>query len=101
VTRPLTQRFRDLYALGRLWPKWLRFLWLGLLVWLEEKYLDALTRQRVTEAIDEWHREEQILNPTVTWKDVEVEVMPSEVPGLPDLRIHAPWVDREVGYDRE
>jgi hypothetical protein len=32
MTKPLTQRFRDLYALGSMWPKWLRFLWLGMVV---------------------------------------------------------------------
>jgi hypothetical protein len=95
VTRPLTQRFRDLYVLGSQWPTWVRFLWLGLLVWLEGHYLRYLTEQRVTEAIAEWHKEEQILNPTTSWKNVKVEVTPSEVRGLPELRIRAPWVDRE------
>jgi hypothetical protein len=93
VKQPLTQRFRDLYALGKPWPSWVRFLWLGLLVWLEEKYLDALTEQRVTEAVSDWHREEEKLHPTVSWRDVEVEIKPSEVPGLPEMRIRAPWVD--------
>ena len=98
MTRPLTQQFRDLYAIGSRWPKWLRFLWLGLLVWLEGHYLRYLTEQRVTEAIDEWHREEQILHPE---PQPIITESPSEVPGLPELRITAPWVDREVGYDRE
>lgn len=52
MTKPLTQRFRDLYALGSMWPKWLRFLWLGLVVWFEGHYLRYLTEQRVTEAIN-------------------------------------------------
>jgi hypothetical protein len=55
MTKPLTQRFRDLYALGSMWPKWLRFLWLGMVVWFEGHYLRYLTEQRVTEAINEWH----------------------------------------------
>ena len=95
MTRPLTQRFRDLYAVGSQWPAWVRFLWLGLLVWLEERYLHYLTQQRVTEAVAEWHRLEEELYPTVSWTDVEVEEKPSEVPGLPELRIRAPWVERD------
>jgi hypothetical protein len=53
MTKPLTQRFRDLYALGSMWPKWLRFLWLGMVVWFEGHYLHYLViqEQRVTEAI--------------------------------------------------
>jgi len=89
-TRPLTQKFRDLYALGHMWPKWLRFLWLGLVVWSEEKYLDALTDQQITEAIRGWHTQEQLLNPDPLPIITE---SPSEVPGLPELRIRAPWVD--------
>jgi hypothetical protein len=97
-TRPLTQRFRDLYSLGGNWPKWVRFLWLGFLVWLEERYLDALVEQEVTDAVEGWHKEEQILHPD---PQPIITESPSEVPGLPNLRITAPWVDREVEYDRE
>jgi hypothetical protein len=101
MTKPLTQKFKDLYALGSMWPKWLRFLWLGLVVWLEGKYLDVIIEQQVLEAISDWHTDEGQLNPVTTWKDVKAEVLSSDVPGLPTLRISAPWVDREVGYDRE
>ena len=94
-TRPLTQPFRDLYAKGSRWPSWLRFLWLGLLVWLEDKYLIALIEQEITEAIDEWHRQEEVLNPVRTWRDVEIVERKSTVPGLPSMRVSAPWVDRD------
>jgi hypothetical protein len=93
--RLLTDRFKGIYGLSGLWPVWARHLLLGLLVWLEERYLHYLTQQRVTEAVAEWHRLEEELHPTVSWDDVEVEEKPSEVPGLPELRIRAPWVDRE------
>jgi hypothetical protein len=98
MKRPLTERFRELYSLGRMWPAWVRFLWLGLLVWLEEKYIDQITEQRVTEAVSEWYEQEQTLHPD---PQPVITESPSEVPGLPELRITAPWVDREVGYDRE
>ena len=98
MTKPLTQQFRDLYALGSLWPKWARFLWLGLLVWLEQHYLHYLTEQRVTKAVEDWHKEEQIINPD---PQPIITESPSEVAGLSNLRITAPWIDREVGYDRE
>jgi hypothetical protein len=101
MTRPLTQRFRDLYALGSMWPKWLRFLWLGLVVWFEGKYLEVVIQEQVSSAVSDWHRQENVVNPVTTWKDAEVLVTPSSVDGLDNLRISAPWVDRDVGYDRE
>lgn len=101
MTKPLTQRFRDLYALGSMWPKWLRFLWLGLVVWLEEKYLEVVIQEEVSSAVREWQTEEDAVNPVTTWKDAEVLRAPSAVEGLDNLRISAPWVDRDVGYDRE
>ena len=101
MTKPLTQRFRDLYALGSMWPKWLRFLWLGLVVWLEEKYLEVVIQEEVSSAIREWQTDEDAENHVTTWKDAKVIVTPSAVEGLDNLRISAPWVDRDVGYDRE
>jgi hypothetical protein len=89
VTKPLTQQFRDLYALGSLWPKWARFLWLGFLVWLEERYLHYLTEQRVTEAVEEYER---IDPPDVRLPDpiyTETDSPTSQV--LPEMRIQAPW----------
>jgi hypothetical protein len=57
-------------------------------VWLEERYLDALVEQEVTNAVEEWHKEEQILHPD---PQPIITESPSEVPGLPNLRITAPW----------
>jgi len=99
--QPKTEQFREVYRQTVMWPQWVRHLVLGLLVWMEDKYLHYLTKQRVTEAVEDWHEQEELLNPTVTWQDVQIEEKPSEVAGLPEMWISAPWVDREVGYDRE
>jgi hypothetical protein len=93
--RLLTDRFKEIYGLSGLWPVWARHLLLGLLVWLEAWWIDQSVQQNVTEAIEEWHRQEDLVNPTQFWTDVEIEEKPSEVPGLPELRIRAPWVERE------
>jgi hypothetical protein len=99
--QPKTKQFQDLYRLTFMWPLPIRHVVLSLLVVLEDKYLHYLTKQRVTEAVEGWHKQEELLNPTVTWRDAQIEEKPSEVAGLPEMRISAPWVDREVGYDRE
>lgn len=99
--QPRTEQFQEIYRQTFMWPLGVRHLVLGLLIWLEDKYLHYLTKQRVTEAVEDWHEQEELLNPTVTWKDAQIEEKPSEVEGLPEMRISAPWVDREVGYDRE
>lgn len=46
-----TTNFRELYKLSKTLPKWLRFLWLGFLVGLEEQYLNIKTAQAVLEAV--------------------------------------------------
>ena len=95
MTRPLTQLFRDLYAVGGLWYKPLKFVWLWFLVWVEGHYLRLLTKKRLDEAVQDWQVNEDLANPTPLWRDVEIEATPSEIPGLPKLRIRAPWVGRE------
>ena len=46
-----TTSFKELYKLSKTLPKWLRFLWLGFLVGLEEQYLNIKTTQAVFEAL--------------------------------------------------
>lgn len=46
-----TTSFKELYKLSKTLPKWLRFLWLGFLVSLEEQYLNIKTTQAVFEAV--------------------------------------------------
>ena len=46
-----TTSFKELYKLSKTLPKWLRFLWLGFLVSLEEQYLNIKTTQAVFEAL--------------------------------------------------
>jgi hypothetical protein len=93
--RLLTNRFKEIYGLSRLWLVWARHLFLGFLVWLEEVWIAQLTEQNVTKAIEKWHRQEDLVNPTQSWTDAKIEEKPSEVPGLSELRIRAPWVKHE------
>lgn len=94
-----TEQFRELLReLSRhpvAWIPGLRQLLVLVLVRIEARFLTYVIEERVTEAIEEWHEQEEILNPTVTWQDAQIEEKPSEVAGLPELRISAPWVDRE------
>lgn len=86
-----TTSFRELYRLSKTLPKWLRFLWLGFLVSLEEQYLNIKTAHAVLEAV----------------KDLDVG--PSGVPPpvysdtgksiFDEMRLSAPWKAQEDPSD--
>lgn len=88
-----TTSFKETYALSKPWPKWLRFLFLGLLVWIEERWITIHVEETVDEAI----------------KEVEPHLPPSGVPkpiysetggGFYDeMRLTAPWKAREGTSD--
>jgi len=91
----LLNEFKALYkALKRGLPPWASFLVLGFLVWVEEKFI----QQRVTATVDEAIAEyEQVDPPEV--------VIPSPVYSetgtdfFDEMRLTAPWVDREPPSD--
>ena len=82
-------------ALTRNMPPWFSFLVLGFLVWVEEKFIDIRIKTEVDEAIKEY---ETLHLP------VEVVVAPpvySETGSdfFDEMRLTAPWVDREHPSD--
>jgi hypothetical protein len=88
--------FRDLYAgLTRGLPDWLAFLVLGFLVWVEERFINQRIRTEVDGAIKEYKKEEEVVNPSVP------DPLYSETGDgfFDEMRLSAPWVDREHPSD--
>lgn len=89
--------FRVLYRTWRRGIPWIDHLLLGLLVWLEEKLIDARVKVEVDEAIEEYKKIEPPMPDYVTPIYTE---KPSEVStSLPEMRLTAPWYD--VTYDEK
>jgi hypothetical protein len=87
--------FKELYKrLQQLLPDWALFLVHKWLVWIENKYIDIPVKQTVDKAIKEY---EQIDPPEV----VITEPVYSETGDsfFDEMRLTAPWVDREHPSD--
>jgi hypothetical protein len=89
---PLKLReFRTLYRLLRRgWPDWAAFLLLGLLVWIEGKTIKARVKNTIDDAIEEY---EKIDPPTPVVASPVYSESGSDF--FDEMRLTAPWVDRE------
>jgi hypothetical protein len=81
-------------ALTKNMPEWFSFLVLGFLVWVEEKFIDHRIKTEVDSAIKEY---EKVDPPEV----VITEPVYSESGDsfFDEMRLTAPWVDREHPSD--
>ena len=92
------QEFRVLYNTWKRGIPWLDHLILGLLVWLEEKLIDARVKVEVDEAIKEYETLHEapmpdMVTPVYTERPVDTST------SLPEMRLTAPWYD--VTYDEK
>jgi hypothetical protein len=89
---PLKLReFRTLYRLLRRgWPDWAAFLLLGLLVWIEGKTIKARIKNNVDDALEQY---EKIDPPTPVVASPVYSESGSDF--FDEMRLTAPWVDRE------
>jgi hypothetical protein len=84
--------FKELYKrLQQLLPDWALFLVHKWLVWIENKYIDIPVKQTVDNAIKEYEKEEEEVNPSMP------DPIYSETGSgfFDEMRLSAPWVDRE------
>jgi hypothetical protein len=89
--------FKTLHrVLSRGLPPWASFLLLGFLVWVEERFIQQRVTNTVDEAIEEYETlhlpKEVVISPPVyseTGSDF-----------FDEMRLTAPWVDREGPSDR-
>jgi predicted negative regulator of RcsB-dependent stress response len=81
--------------LTRNMPDWLAFLVLGFLVWVEEKFINQRIKTEIDSAIKEYKKEEEKVNPSTP-----IPVYSETGSGFFDeMRLTAPWVDREHPSD--
>ena len=90
--------FKALYKAWKTSIPWLDHLLLGLLVWLERKFIDYRVKTTVDEAIKEYETLHEVpmpdmVTPVYTEKPSETSTR------LPEMRLTAPWyidtVDKE------
>ena len=95
MTKLRLNEFKTLYRVLRRWlPDWAAFLLLGFLVWVEGKTIRARVTNTVNEAIEEY---EKVDPPTPV---VPPPVYSETGSGFFDeMRLTAPWVDREAPSD--
>lgn len=86
-----TTNFRELYRLSKTLPKWLRFLWLGFLVSLEEQYLNIKTAQAVLEAVKDLD-----MGPSGVSKPIYSETGSDF---FDEMRLRGPWKAQEDPSD--
>jgi hypothetical protein len=88
--------FKELYKrLQQLLPDWALFLVHKWLVWIENKYIDIPVKQTVDNAIKEYMKEEEIVNPSVP------DPLYSETGSdfFDEMRLTAPWAAQEDPSD--
>lgn len=84
------EEFRQIDKLISTWPLWIRAIVRGWLFWLEDKVIEAKVTEAVDQAIEEY---EKLVPPEPTIPKPIITEKPSEVEGLPELRITAPWYE--------
>ena len=89
--------FRVLYRTWRRGIPWIDHLILGLLVWLEEKLIDARVKVEIDTAIEEYKKIEPLMPDYVT--PIYTEKPSDTSTSLPEMRLTAPWYD--VTYDEK
>ena len=97
LSHPLKlNEFRKLYrVLRRGWPDWAAFLLLGFLVWVEGKTIRARVSNTVDEAIEEYetlHSPPEVVVPPPVYSETGSGF-------FDEMRLTAPWVDREAPSD--
>jgi len=89
--------FRILYrGISNRLPEWAAFLLLGLLVWIEGKTIKTRIKNEVDEAIEEYetlHSPPTVVIPPPVYSETGSDF-------FDEMRLTAPWVDREEPSDR-
>lgn len=84
------EEFRVLYRTWKRGIPWIDHLILGLLVWLEEKLIDARVKAEVDEAIRVYETLHEVPMPDMV-TPVYTEKPSATSTSLPEMRLTAPW----------
>ena len=91
-TKLLLNEFKALHkALTKNMPPWASFLLLGFLVWVEERFIQQRVTNTVSEAIEEYetlHSPPEVVLPPPVYSETGSDF-------FDEMRLTAPWVDRE------
>ena len=81
-------------ALTRNMPPWFSFLVLGLLVWVEEKFIDIRIKTEVDSAIKEYEKVDppEVVIPSPVYSETGSDF-------FDEMRLTAPWVAQEDPSD--
>jgi hypothetical protein len=89
--------FKTLHrVLSRGLPPWASFLLLGFLVWVEERFIQQRVTNTVDEAIEEYetlHLPKEVVIPPPVYSETGSDF-------FDEMRLTAPWVDREGPSNR-
>lgn len=87
------QDFKDIYKQTSGLPAWLRHLILGLLFWLEDRYITAKVTQTIDDAVKDYHEQAKTYDAPHWLKDAKVSIIenPDSTHQLPTLSISAPY----------
>ena len=92
----ILNEFKALHkALTRNMPPWFSFLVFGFLVWVEEKFIDIRVETTVSEAIKTYetlHSPPTVVIPPPVYSETGSDF-------FDEMRLTAPWVDREAPSD--
>ena len=95
------QEFREIYKQTKPLPFWLRHLILGLLYWLEERYISYKIDTTLTNAIEDYH-EQAAKDDASNWQQDAIVTVTENLTTshqLPTLTISAPY--QHKGFDDE
>jgi hypothetical protein len=82
--------FKILYKGWRKGILWWDHLLLGLLVWLEDKFIDYRVEITVDEAVKKYHEEMDKVDPVIP-PPIYTETLSEGSTSLPEMRLTAPW----------
>jgi hypothetical protein len=82
------EEFRQIDKAISIWPLWLQVIIRGWMLWLEDKVIEIKITGTVNQAIEEYNK---LIPPEPTLTQPIITEKPSEIEGLPELRITAPW----------
>lgn len=83
----LLERFREIaFAV----PRQYRWIAVWILLYLEPLYIEYVTRKTVDDAVQEYHKQMDALEPP----SYTIESKPSEVEGLDEIRIFHDYINR-------
>lgn len=98
LTKLRLNKFREAYTQTKGLPIWIRHLILGLLLWIEDHYIQAKVTQTIDDAVSRYHQQAKRFD-APNWIDdatLTITENPDSSHQLPTLQITAPYITKET-----